>query len=100
VYIADAGDNNRIRRIGVDGTVTTIAGTREGFADGDVTSAAFHTPSGIAIDTAGNLYVADTGNNAIRKITQQGIVTTIAGNRKAGYRDGAASEAQFSGPIY
>jgi sugar lactone lactonase YvrE len=99
VYISDAGDNNRIRKIAADGTVTTIAGAREGFADGPSTSAAFHTPSGIAFDAAGNLYVADTGNNAIRKITPQGIVTTAAGTGKAGYRDGAAGEAQFNGPI-
>lgn len=99
VYVADAGDNNRIRKIGVDGVVSTFAGAKEGYADGIAGAAAFNTPSGLAIDTAGNIYVADTGNNAIRKITPQGMVTTLAGNGKAGYLDGASNQAQFNGPI-
>jgi sugar lactone lactonase YvrE/murein DD-endopeptidase MepM/ murein hydrolase activator NlpD len=98
LYVADAGDNNRIRKISREGVVTTFAGGKEGFADGAAT-AEFNTPSGLAVDALGNVYVADTGNNAIRKITPQGIVSTIAGNGKAGYRDGAASVAEFNGPI-
>jgi sugar lactone lactonase YvrE len=99
LYVADAGDNNRIRRITPDGIVSSFAGSAEGFADGQATAASFNTPSGLAIDGAGNVYVADTGNNAIRKINPQGLVTTLAGNGSAGYRDGAAGQAQFNGPV-
>jgi sugar lactone lactonase YvrE len=98
-YVADAGDNNRIRRITRDGAVTTLAGGREGFADGSGPAAAFHTPSALARDAEGNLYVADTGNHAIRKVTPQGVVTTVAGTGEPGFRDGPAAQAQFDGPI-
>ncbi|GGC62347.1 gluconolaconase [Undibacterium terreum] len=101
LYVADAGENNRIRKITPDGIVSSLAGSAEGFADGQGAAASFNTPSGLAADGAGNIYVADTGNNAIRKITAQGMVTTLAGDRsgKAGYRDGAAGQALFNGPI-
>ncbi len=99
LYVADAGDNNRIRKIAPDGTVTTLAGGGEGFADGAGAAASFHTPSGIALDKDGNLYVADTGNNAIRKVTPEGVVTTVAGNGSAGDADGPAAEARFNGPM-
>jgi DNA-binding beta-propeller fold protein YncE len=98
-YVADAGDNNRIRRIAVDGTVSTLAGGSEGFADGAGAAARFHTPSGLALDGEGNLYVADTGNHAIRKVSPQGLVTTVAGTGEAGFRDGPVRQAQFNGPI-
>jgi sugar lactone lactonase YvrE len=99
LYVADAGDNNRILKVTPEGVATNFAGSKEGYADGLADAAAFNTPSGLAIDTTGNIYVADTGNNVIRKITPQGLVSTLAGNGKAGYLDGKASEAQFNGPI-
>ncbi|NIA00843.1 gluconolaconase [Massilia sp. CCM 8734] len=99
LFVADAGENNRIRKITPEGVVSTLAGGKEGFADGSGATAAFHTPSGMAIDGAGNLYVADTGNNAIRKITPQGVVSTLAGGGVAGYLDGKADVAIFNGPV-
>jgi sugar lactone lactonase YvrE len=99
VYISDGGDNNRIRQIRADGTVATLAGQREGFADGQGLQAAFNTPSGIALDHDGNLYVADTGNNRIRKITPQGLVSTVAGDGQPGDLDGPAASARFNGPL-
>jgi sugar lactone lactonase YvrE len=99
VYVADGGDSNRIRKISADGAVSTLAGGREGFADGVGSAAAFHTPSALAIDRRGNLYVADTGNHAIRKIAPGGSVTTLAGNGKPGFADGPGALAQFNGPV-
>jgi sugar lactone lactonase YvrE len=102
IYIADAGEHNRILKINKKGETVIYAGSTEGFADaveGGAQSAKFHTPSALAIDKAGNLYVADTGNHVIRKITPKGQVSTLAGNGVAGYRDGAAQQAQFNGPI-
>ena len=99
IYVADAGESNRIRKITSDGIVTTLAGGSEGFSDGLATAASFNTPSGLALDHDGNLLVADTGNNRIRKITLEGQVSTVAGDGTAGYVDGPAAQAQFNGPI-
>jgi len=99
LYISDGGDNNRIRVLRPDGSVATLAGGAEGFRDGQGAAARFDTPSGLALDSTGNLYVADTGNHAIRKVTPEGLVTTLAGTGAPGYRDGPGAQAQFDGPM-
>ena len=99
LYVADGGDNNTIRKIDMAGASTVLAGGTEGYAEGKGSVAAFNTPSGMAIDAAGNLYVADTGNNAIRKITPDGTVSTLAGDGLAGDKDGKGAGAQFNGPV-
>ncbi|HEX8423618.1 MAG TPA: hypothetical protein VF634_09405, partial [Pyrinomonadaceae bacterium] len=100
VYVADAGESNRIRKIAAENLqVSTLAGGAENFADGAGASAAFNTPSAIAIDAKGNLYVADTSNNRIRKVTPEGSVSTLAGDGTTGARDGEASAAQFNAPV-
>ncbi len=100
VIVADAGRSNRIRRIARDGNVKTIAGSEEGFRDGDALRAQFNTPSGIAIDRKGNVIIADTSNNRIRKLSADGrTVSTIAGSGVVGFRDGQAAQAEFDGPI-
>jgi sugar lactone lactonase YvrE len=99
IYVSDAGETNRIRRISPDGAVTTLAGSTEGYADGVGPNASFNSPSGLAVDIHGNIYVADTANNRIRAISPEGIVSTIAGDGTAGYRDGPAAEARFDSPV-
>jgi sugar lactone lactonase YvrE len=98
VFVADYG-NHSIRKISAAGAVSTIAGNgTAGFRDGSGASAQFTDPSGIAVDAGGNLYVADEGNNRIRKITPAGFVTTLAGSGINGLQNGAAGEARFSAP--
>jgi DNA-binding beta-propeller fold protein YncE len=99
LYVSDGGDLNLIRRIDSEGIVTTIAGGGEGFVDGLAAAAGFHTPSGLALDTAGNLYIADAGNHAIRRLSPDGMVTTIAGDGVPGDLDGPARLARFNGPV-
>lgn len=99
VFVSDAGDNDRIRVIDAQGHVATFAGAGSGFADGPASVARFDTPSGLAMDDAGRIYVADTGNNAIRRIAPDGSVTTLAGGQGSGDADGRAGEAHFAGPI-
>lgn len=82
LYVADSG-NHRIRKIARDGTITTIAGTGSGGFSGDggpATSAQLFSPTALAFDGAGNLYVADSGNNRVRRIGTDGRITTVAGN--------------------
>jgi sugar lactone lactonase YvrE len=98
IYVADAG-NHLIRKITPAGVVTTLAGSgKPEFADGDGVSASFSSPSWVALDKNGNLYVSDFNNNRIRKITPSGVVTTLAGSETAGYADGQGTAAQFKGP--
>ncbi len=99
LYVADAGDSNAIRRVTLAGEVATLAGGVEGFADGVGSSARFNSPSGVVIDGQGTLYIADTGNHAIRRVSPDGSVATIAGTGVAGWRDGPGVEARFNGPI-
>lgn len=100
VFIADAA-NHVIRKIGADGRVTTLAGQAgvQGNHDGQGHFAGFKNPTGLAIDLSGNVFVADTGNSTIRKITPEGLVSTVAGVAEtAGMVDGAASQATFGYP--
>jgi sugar lactone lactonase YvrE len=99
VIIADAGQSNRIRIITAKGNVELLAGSDEGYKDGDAAAAQFNTPSGIAIDKDNNIIIADTSNNRVRRLTPERKVTTVAGSGGAGFKDGPASEAQFDGPI-
>ena len=99
IYVADAGDAQRIRRITSDNVVSTLAGGEPGFADGTGGDARFNAPSGLAIGPNHTIYVADTGNNAIRRVTADGVVTTMAGDGVAGYQDGLARSARFNGPV-
>ncbi|MEQ5838511.1 NHL repeat-containing protein [Paraburkholderia acidicola] len=99
VYVADSG-NNKIRKITQAGVVTTLAGAgAAGSADGSGAAASFSFPGGVALDGAGNLYVADTSNNEIRKITPAGVVTTLAGSAASGSTDSTGSAASFNGPF-
>ncbi len=100
VYVADSG-NHTIRKISPSRVVTTLAGRagHAGYADGVGDAARFWNPQGIAVDAAGTIYVADTGNNVIRKITPTGRVSTIAGAAGlAGMADGVAAQARFDAP--
>jgi len=100
VFVADEV-NNTIRKVDTAGGVTTIAGhpNTPGSTDGPVQSALFYNPFGVAFDSAGNLYVTDTSNNTIRKITVAGQVTTLAGLAGVpGSTDGVGAAARLWGP--
>eukprot|EP00928_Gymnodinium_smaydae_P055789 TRINITY_DN39269_c0_g1_i1.p1 TRINITY_DN39269_c0_g1~~TRINITY_DN39269_c0_g1_i1.p1 ORF type:complete len:511 (-),score=60.67 TRINITY_DN39269_c0_g1_i1:227-1759(-) len=98
VYVADMM-NHRIRKIRSDGSVSTLAGNgSHAYADGDGKDAHFNQPSGVAMDTDGNVIVADTMNHRIRKITPDGHTTTLAGTGHAGFHDGRGPEALFNQP--
>lgn len=101
LYVADKS-NNKIRMVTSSGYVTTVAGSGASatFKDGLGTIATFNQPNGIAVDTNGNLYVADYGWNTIRKISPSSVVTTLAGIQSSTYSwaDGFGTSAQFNGP--
>ncbi|MEI6232740.1 MAG: PKD domain-containing protein [Planctomycetota bacterium] len=101
VYVADTS-NHTIRVVSSGGVVTTLAGLSGyiGYADGAGATAGFYLPYGIATDSTNNVYVADTYNHTIRKITPSGVVTTLAGSAGlTGTTDGTGSTARFNYPI-
>ncbi|KDO21635.1 hypothetical protein SPRG_12876 [Saprolegnia parasitica CBS 223.65] len=98
VYVTDG---NMVRKIALDGSVTNIGSSTAGHSDGTGTSAAFDTPTGVAVDVDGTVYVVDTGNHCIRAIDANDNVITIAGVPGSnGMQDGAGSTAMFSGPQF
>jgi len=102
LYVADCY-NNMIRKISSTGAVTTLAGRagkhNMGSKDGKGAAASFNHPCGIALDNKGNVYVADVGNNKIRKITPDGVVSTLAGTGQRGLANGDAKVASFNRPF-
>jgi streptogramin lyase len=96
VYVSDSA-NGTIRKITPGGVASTLAGLPgySGNTDGNGHDARFGNPQGLAVDNQGNIYVADTGNNTVRKITPLGVVTTLAGLAGAG---GAGADARFNSP--
>jgi sugar lactone lactonase YvrE len=98
VYVADSG-NHLIRKITSAGVVTTLAGTGSpGRANGTGTAASFNYPTRVVLDAGGTLYVSDTLNSLIRKITAAGVVTTLAGSGSTGSTDGTGTAASFGNP--
>ncbi len=108
VYVGDLL-NNLVRKVSAAGVVTTLAGggsllgTSQGYLDARGVSAKFYWPNGVVMDASGNLYVADGGNNLIRKISPAGTVSTFAGGGSAlgtasGYLDGTGTAAKFNNP--
>jgi RHS repeat-associated protein len=102
VYIADAG-NYRIRKVGANGIITTVAGNGTWTFSGDggpAVRGGLNWPTGVAVDRVGNLYIADYGDNRIRKVAVSGIITTVAGDGQGGYSGdgGPAAAARFQYP--
>lgn len=92
-------DSEKIRKISPNGDVTTLAGEGTGAVDGTGSAARFSSPGGLAVDASGNVYVADTFNHAIRKVTPAGVVTTYAGRlTQLGFADGQGNAARFKFP--
>ena len=101
LFVADS-QNHAIRKISPNGIVSTLAGQlgMAGSADAPGTNAQFNSPCGLALDTSGNLFVSDTGNHTIRKVTTGGVVTTVAGAvGQGGFINGVGLVAQFNSPL-
>lgn len=100
VFVSDT-DNHAIRKIENNKVYTFAGNGQEGYKDGKYGDVRFHAPTGLALDADNNVYVADTLNNVIRKITPEGIVSTFAGvaGDTGGYKDGSAAEAVFNEPM-
>ncbi len=102
LYIADGG-NYAVRKVSTGGVISTVAGTGSyGYSGngGQATSAQIGTPTGVAVDSSGNLYIVDSSNSAIRKVTTGGVITNVAGNGTSGYSGdgGQATAAELSYP--
>jgi sugar lactone lactonase YvrE len=98
IFVAD-WERDMIKKIGPDGKITAFAGNgQKGAKDGKGSAATFYLPEGLAVDHAGNVYVADCYNNMIRKITPDGVVSTLAGKAAKGSKDGKGKAASFSHP--
>jgi sugar lactone lactonase YvrE len=97
LYVADK-NNHRIRKVTPQASVSTLAGSTAGFTNNTGTAAQFSSPVGIAVDSTGTLYVADTGNHRIRTVSSSGVVTTFVGLSTSGNANGTPSQAQFSSP--
>jgi sugar lactone lactonase YvrE len=106
VYISDTG-NHRICKITAGGQLQTLAGLTtlngvlgylSGYINGEGNNAAFNSPNGLTVDLIGNIYVADTGNNVIRRVTQNGKVSTVAGSAQPFFKEGKREKASFKGP--
>jgi sugar lactone lactonase YvrE len=107
VYVADTG-NHRICKVTSGGELKTLAGSTtlggsltylSGFLDGQGTNSAFNSPTGLAVDIIGNIFVADTGNNVIRRVTQAGNVSTVAGSGQPFFKEGRRQQASFKAPV-
>ena len=102
LFIADF-ENSVIRKVSISGVITTVAGKgtpRYSGDGGSATSAELNTPNGVTVDTSGNLFIADWGNNRIRKVNTSGVITTVAGNGTKGHSGdgGSATAAELSWP--
>jgi streptogramin lyase len=98
VYVADYG-NNKVRKITSGAAVTTLAGSgSSGSSNAIGTAASFSSPFNLAVDASGTVYVADSGNREIRKITAAGSVTTFAGSGASGSANGTPTNATFRFP--
>lgn len=107
VYISDTG-NHRICKVTAGGQLDTLAGSTilygslaylSGHVNGQGTNASFNSPTGLTIDIIGNIFVADTGNNVIRRVTQTGIVSTVAGSGQPFFKEGRRQHASFKAPV-